>query len=216
MMDLKERFTNAITKNKLSHALLFVGENQVLKEQTAIDLASGLLCENKTVPFGCGHCVSCKQMSERRHPLVRFLEAPEIRVDQIRELINAPGNPSWILPSAHLMNKQASNALLKTLEEPRKDQFFILMAPNTRSLLPTLVSRCQRIFFKSEASTTHPALEIPENLLERLELSERLSKDKSDLGQTLIDWKELEAAEDLRKHVNAQLILDALLLSKKH
>ena len=150
MMDLKERFTNAISKNRLAHALLFLGNNQALKEQTALELASGLLCEHKIIPFGCGYCVSCRQILEKRHPRVRILLAdPEIRIDAIRDLITASGNPSWIIPEAHLMNRQASNALLKTLEEPRKNQIFILMAPNTRSLLPTLVSRCQRIIFKS-------------------------------------------------------------------
>lgn len=228
LMDLRERFTNAMSKNRLAHALLFLGDNQALKEQTALELASGLLCEHKTIPFGCGQCVSCRQVAQKRHPRVRFLLAdPEIRIDAIRELISAPGNPSWIIPEAHLMNKQASNALLKTLEEPRKDQFFILMAPNTRSLLPTLVSRCQRIIFKSA-----PALleefsvpSIPENLSERLELIERLSKDKSDLKGILVAWQKnassdfkralLNAQEDLKKHVNAQLILEALLLSKR-
>lgn len=227
-MDLKTRFTNAINKNRLAHALLFLGDNQVLKEQTALELASGLVCEHQSIPFGCGTCISCKQVLEKRHPRVRFLLAdPEIRIDQIRDLISTPGNPSWIIPQAHLMNKQASNALLKTLEEPRNNQIFILIAPNTRSLLPTLVSRCQRIIFKSEPQKTEhtSAPEIPEKLSERLELIERLSKDKSDLNRVLIAWANhaspnfraalLKSQEDLKKHVNAQLILEALLLSQK-
>jgi DNA polymerase-3 subunit delta' len=228
MIDLKTRFTNAIKKNRLAHALLFLGDNQVLKEQTALDLASGLLCESKIIPFGCEICVSCRQVSNKSHPRIRFLLAePEIRIDQIREMMSTPGNPSWIIPQAYLMNKQASNALLKTLEEPRNNQFFILMAPNTRSLLPTLVSRCQRIFFKSEPESTEAttAPKIPERLSDRLELIERLSKDKSDLNQVLLAWSHnapadfkavlLKAQEDLKKHVNAQLILESLLLSRK-
>ncbi|MEI6806047.1 MAG: hypothetical protein WCK49_06025 [Myxococcaceae bacterium] len=227
-MDLKERFTNAMSKNRLAHALLFLGDNPALKEQTALSLTSGLLCENKVIPFGCGSCISCKQVLENRHPRVRMLLGdPEIKIDAIRDLISAPGHPSWIIPKAHLMNKQASNALLKTLEEPRGNQFLILMAPNTRSLLPTLVSRCQRIIFKSSSISIDNFLapSIPENLSERLELIERLSKDKSDLNQILLAWQQnassefkqslLKAQEDLKKHVNAQLILEGLLLSKK-
>ncbi len=226
-MDLKKRFTNAMNKNRLAHALLFLGDNQAQKEQTALDLASGLLCENKIIPFGCGHCVSCRQISKQQHPSIRILRTEsEIRIDAIRDITSAPGNPSWVIPEAHLMNKQASNALLKTLEEPRNNQFFILIAPNTRSLLPTLVSRCQRIFFKSAPIQIEngSAPSIPENLSDRLELIERFSKDKSDLNQILIAWQHhassefknalLKAQEDLKKHVNAQLILEALLLSK--
>jgi DNA polymerase III gamma/tau subunit len=156
-----------------------------------------------------------------------LLADPEIKIDSIRDLISAPGHPSWIIPRAHLMNKQASNALLKTLEEPRNDQFFILMAPNARSLLPTLVSRCQRIIFKSAFTTLEDSgvPSIPEKLSECLELIERLSKDKSDLNQILVAWQKdastdfkqalLKAQEDLKKHVNTQLILESLLLSKK-
>lgn len=224
LMDLKKRFSNAILKNRLGHALLFLGGDQAYKGQMAISLSSGLLCENKIIPFGCGHCINCQQILEKRHPKIRFLDTPEIRVDQIRELISAPGNPSWILPQAYLMNKQASNALLKILEEPRKEQFFILIAPNTRSLLSTLVSRCQRIFFqekqqKSEQAITLPT--IPKHLIERFELIERLSKEKSDLNQIFTAWQQnaspkfkealLKAQNDLKKHVNPQLILECLL-----
>lgn len=224
LMDFRKRFTNAIVQNRLAHALLFLGDNLDLKEQTALNLTSGLVCENHVIPFGCGHCVSCRQVREKRNPHIRFLDS-EIRIDQIRELMSTPGNPSWIIGQAHLMTREASNALLKILEEPRKNQFFILMAPHTRSLLPTLVSRCQRIFFQSEKISLKPTpLQIPERLSKRLELIETLSKNKSDLNSILIAWQQnaslefkqalLKAEEDLKNHGNTQLILEALLLSK--
>ena len=214
-MDLKKRLVQAITRNRLGHALLFLGENQAEKERLAIALSSGLLCENKEIPFGCQTCPSCKQMAIKQHPRVSFLDAPEIRVDQIRELIRTPGNPSWILPHAQHMNPQASNALLKTLEEPREKQFFILISPNTRSLLATLVSRCQRIFLGSQTHENSPKINIPRSLLARLELAERLSKDKEKVATVLMDSKQLKARQDLEKHLNPQLILEAWLLSEK-
>ena len=78
------------------------------------------------------------------------------------------------------------------------------------------------VMFAPPSHTSIPA--IPENLSDRLELIERLSKNKSDLNQILLGWQSnasaefkaalLKAQEDLKKHVNAQLILEALLLSK--
>ncbi|MES2503332.1 MAG: hypothetical protein V4534_00465 [Myxococcota bacterium] len=229
MFELKARFTNAIHKNRLGTALLFLGENEDLKEQTALQLGAGLLCENKAIPYGCGECTSCKHVLEKRSPRLRFLEPEneqksEIKVDQIRDLISASGNPSWIIPKAHLLNKQASNALLKTLEEPRSGQFFILLAPDTRSLLPTLVSRCQRIFFGGSPANKLEAPEIPTSLFGRIELIDRLIKDKADLNSLFTAWSQdasaefkealFKAQENLKRHANAQLTLEALLLSK--
>lgn len=230
MIDLKTQFKNAIQDNRLGHALLFLGEDSQKKQKTALELAAGLFCEQKVAPFGCQECLSCKQVSEKRYPYLRFLEpeteeASEIKIGQIRDLKTTPGNPSWIIPHAELLNPQASNALLKTLEEPRGNQFFILIAPNTRSILATLVSRCQRIFFKGRSQVELPEpVEIPESHLERLALIEKLVKSKTDIKELLIGWhkdaswqfkeKLLQAEQDLKRHVNPQLILESLLLSK--
>jgi DNA polymerase III delta prime subunit len=190
-------------KNRLSHALLFVGDDRSEKERIAADLLS--------------------QMN------VRFVKlesenGADIKVDQIRDLTSGSPSLSWIIPQAELLNKQASNALLKTLEEPRGNQFFILIAPSTRSILPTLVSRCQRINIPSVSRELDSAQAptIPENCLERLELIENLVKSKSDLQPIFTVWnrgaslefkeKLFQALQDLDKHVSPQLILERLLL----
>lgn len=197
-------------QNRFSHALLLLGDDRVEKDRLAMELATKLL-------------------GERTQHYLRFLNcnlenASEIKVDQIRDLIETPGQPSWIIPRAELLNKQASNALLKTLEEPRGDQFFILIAPSTRSLLPTLVSRCQRIYVpaKNVSAPINNAPKIPENKLARLELIETLVKSKADLKSLFEQWsygasldlKErlFRAFGDLERHVNSQLILEQLLL----
>lgn len=124
------------------------------------------------------------------------------------------------------MNRQASNALLKTLEEPRSNQTIILIAPSTSSLLSTIVSRCQRILFPDarDSKNNDPQVEIPNNLQARLELIEQLSKDKLELDRILTAWQKtaspdfsealLKAQQDLKHHLNPQLILESLLLSR--
>ena len=82
---------------------------------------------------------------------------PQIRIEQIREIAQFVSRPPLeasrlvvVIEEAHTMAESAANALLKTLEEPGKATI-ILIAPDTNSLLPTLVSRCQQIKFKSLA-----------------------------------------------------------------
>ncbi len=202
-MQLCHQFEIAMKKNRLSHALLFVGDDQTEKERLAVELLSKM-----NVRF-------VKLESEN---------GSELKVDQIRDLISGSPSLSWIIPQAELLNKQASNALLKTLEEPRGNQFFILIAPSTRSILPTLVSRCQRINVPSVSRQldAEKAPEIPESRLERLELIESLVKSKTDLEPIFQAWNQnaslefkeklFKAVQDLGRHVNAQLILESLLL----
>ncbi len=202
-MQLCHQFENAMKKNRLSHALLFVGDDRAEKERVAADLLSKM-----NVRF-------VKLESENNS---------DIKVDQIRDLISGSPSLSWIIPQAELLNKQASNALLKTLEEPRGNQFFILIAPSIRSILPTLVSRCQRINIPSVSRELDlsEAPSIPGNRLERLELIETLVKSKAELQPIFSVWnrgaslefkeKLFQALQDLDRHVNPQIILESLLL----
>ena len=231
--------SHGMQNNRLGHALLFLGEDSALKEHTAYRLAAGLLCENKTspqaIPFGCGECSSCKQVLARRHWQVHVVLSPaeqqarelsdpgtsvslsnEIGVDAIRKLSHEQhmqgeeNTPRiWIFAQGNLLTKAAANSFLKTLEEPGPNQFFIFLAPSLKTLLPTIASRCQRLFFPS-ASSISISNEIKEQLLgltqkdtyQRLLCIEQLSKNKDKVPATLKQIQ-LSLMEDLRLDLNS-------------
>lgn len=163
-----QHLTNAIAKLHLAHALLFVSEHKGTLLLRAKELAAMLLCKRSLgadlVYGGCKTCNACQRVWQSQHPNVHVLNSSEeladgdkreseIKVDQIRELNAAhrlkgyeDGAQVFILENAHLLTKQAANALLKTLEEPYPDRYFVLLAPSLFSVMPTIASRCQRLF----------------------------------------------------------------------
>ena len=149
-----ELLKKILTGPKRPHALLFVGREGIGKKRVAILCGAMFLCEKKE---GCLSCRHCKRVLEGVHPDFR-LEAPKgkraILIDQIRELkewafmapMEGRGKVA-VVDDAHLMNQQAANAFLKTLEEPPENTLFILITSEPSMLLPTIVSRCQTIRF---------------------------------------------------------------------
>ncbi len=213
---------NAVRHNRLANVLLFVGEDSAAKETAVVDLASGLLCESKrpfTIP-GCGACPCCVRIQHFTHPNIVWLmsdaerrrrastdaqdktsASDEIRIDQIRELKRdqrlqafEPGPSFYAVVDADRLTTQASNALLKTLEEPGLNQFLVLLAKTTSAVLPTILSRCQRLLFPSEAHLAQHDDDIIVRLLEKIEQSsvaqrvnliEDFAANREDLKQAL-------------------------------
>lgn len=117
----------------------------------------------------CGKCESCRLMAAGNHPdfhvvyrqLIRLQKedskARELSADVIRDYLIAPANlraslnhgKVFVVEEAELMNAAAQNTLLKTLEEPPKDTYIILLTDQPGALLPTIRSRCQMIRFGS-------------------------------------------------------------------
>lgn len=147
---------NSLERNRLSHAYLFTGPKGVGKETTAQALLFHVLClENVLNP--CGNCLGCKKLIKSVHPDVYKItpEKKEITIHQIREINNflkyrpLEGKFKLILiKNAEKMNLEASNALLKSLEEPPPYAIFILITENSTQLLPTIVSRSQIVRFR--------------------------------------------------------------------
>lgn len=153
------QLTEAIEKNRLPHAMLFVGPESIGKRKVALVLAQRLLCENPPVHSfqGCGVCPSCVRVAKNQSENLKLIE-PEglnIKIDQTRDVIqflslaNFDRNRVVIIDQAHVMNPQASNALLKILEEPSSNVYFILIAPEADSVLPTIRSRSHTIRFSA-------------------------------------------------------------------
>ncbi len=135
-----------------AHAYLFAGPVGVGKSDAAIEFAAGLICADN----GCGDCDACRRVRAGIHPDVETI-APEgtfILLDQVRavneDIVLRPFEATvrvYIVLGAETMNKEAANAVLKTLEEPPPHAHFILVSSYPEQLLPTIVSRCQRVPF---------------------------------------------------------------------
>ena len=153
----------ALKSGRLHHAFLFAGPDGVGKSLTAFKLAEALLCEAPAEGEGCGTCRACRRVPERQHPDFHVLERgqkpdgrPEasIRIDQVRALQHDLGFKSYeagrrvvLILEAERMNPATANALLKTLEEPGPETHFVLVSAAPHLLLPTILSRCQRVRF---------------------------------------------------------------------
>ncbi len=143
-----------IENNRCASTYLFSGLEGIGKRLVARAFAAALNCEEYTGD-ACGRCPSCTLIASGTHPNLLLVE-PEggtLKVDLIRELkrlINYRidrGRRVVIIEGAHLMVRATSNILLKTLEEPPPDTVMILISSRPDSLLPTILSRCQRINF---------------------------------------------------------------------
>jgi DNA polymerase-3 subunit delta' len=136
--------------------LLFTGEEGVGKESAALAFVSALLCRAAGADGACGSCPDCRLLASGGHPnLLRIVpETPFLRIDEIRALKEELSLKAFsdrpraaILVPADRMTPQAANALLKTLEEPPPGTHLLLVAHRVSHIMPTIVSRCQRVPF---------------------------------------------------------------------
>ena len=149
---------NGILNKRISHAYLFEGPKGTHKLATALLFAQRLLCEHPLEDNEpCGVCDNCKRVEHLTHPNLFIVKADgeQIKKDQIKNLIQEfsrlsieKGPRIYIIDEAERMNQEASNTLLKQMEEPLEDIYAILLTSNSNSLLKTIVSRSQLIHFK--------------------------------------------------------------------
>jgi DNA polymerase-3 subunit delta' len=156
-----------------AHALLLHGRAGIGKYDFALEFSQALLCAHQDdLGYACGTCSSCNWFKEGSHPDFRLLspeqelEADEegtiakktrkktqISVAQIRDLSDflclsshrSDGSRIVLIHPSEALNLASANALLKMLEEPAEGVVFILVAHQLQRLLPTIISRCQRI-----------------------------------------------------------------------
>ena len=187
--------TAFVRKDRLPHALIFTGVDGVGKRSAAMALALSLNCEAlqvqgdvsgkgpghkpaEVLPTACRDCRPCRWILAGNHPDVIRVDpvGKLIRIDQIRRLLDSLSKKPYgrgrrivLIADAHGMNPEAGNALLKMLEEPPANTILILTTNQTSDLLPTIVSRCQRIRFRPLPSDTIRSLLITQEGLARQE-----------------------------------------------
>ncbi|MFP4661623.1 MAG: DNA polymerase III subunit delta' [Halanaerobiales bacterium] len=170
-----------LDSGRIHHAYLFTGKEGVGKERTALEFTKAVLCEEEGVE-ACDKCLACRKIEHSNHPDVRIIDIDEdannIKIDQVRELQKdmsyKPYDSSrkvYIITEADRMTPEAANSLLKTLEEPPEYGILILLARELDKLLPTVISRCQRIQFHT----------IKDNIIEEELQNSGYSEEKSRL-----------------------------------
>src|SRR5271155_3025538 len=148
---------NAINSNRVAHAYIFSGVRGVGKTTSARILAKALNCVKGPTAEPDGTCDSCREISAGASLGVLEIDAASNRgIDQIRELREmvryAPASSRYkvvILDEAHQLTDEASNALLKTLEEPPERVVFILATTRAEDLVETIKSRAQLFQFRA-------------------------------------------------------------------
>lgn len=154
-----KKLRTMLRDGRLPHALLFSGLRGVGKKKVARVLAAALLCGKAASP--CGDCPSCRAFFKGTHP--DYIEcAPEsrsksariIRIDTVREMEKKTARKPLLsarfvvlIDEADTMNEAAANSLLKILEEPPGEIFFLLVTAKRAGLLPTIRSRVRDMYF---------------------------------------------------------------------
>jgi len=152
-LNLLRRYLSA---EAVPQGLLFTGEEGIGKEKTARAFAAALICRSPGEDGACGVCPDCRLLSSASHPNFRALspESDFLKISEIRALQEELALKAFsdrpraaILCPADRMTPQAANALLKTLEEPPPGAHLILVAHRIAGMMPTIVSRCQKVPF---------------------------------------------------------------------
>src|SRR5580692_3186793 len=148
---------NAIETGRVAHAYIFSGARGVGKTTTARILAKALNCVHGPTPEPCNDCDSCREIATGNSLDVLEIDAASNRgIDQVRELRDmvryAPAGGRYkviLLDEAHMLTSEASNALLKTLEEPPDKVVFIMATTQPEDLVDTIRSRSQHFHFRA-------------------------------------------------------------------
>lgn len=166
--------TNAVNKNTYSHAYLFETNGNEEALDIAISFAKTLLCPNNyTNNNQCVNCTQCQKIDKNIFSDIKIIEPDGmwIKKEQLDELQKEFSKKSvesnkkiYIINNAELLNVQASNSILKFLEEPEENIIAILVTKNIYQLLTTIVSRCQIISLKKNKEKETIDEEVKEKL----------------------------------------------------
>ena len=199
--------SRSLEREMLSHAYMFVGPSRVGKTTLAMNLAQGANCLNEPAARPCGECGQCVRIAQGLHPDVQIIDREpnasgtrtrrDIGIDQVREAQRAAvlkpyegRNRVFIFQEASALTSEASNALLKLLEEPPESVLLILLTSDREAIPDTILSRCQQIDFR-----TLPIETIARHLEETQSVPRERATELARLSGGKIGWA-IEAAQD--------------------
>jgi len=181
----------SLKTNTLAHAYLIIGPRHVGKRTLAINLAQALNCDSPEPP--CGQCRSCQRILEGKHADVVPIgldSRTEIGIDDIRGLQRLANLPPYegkckvfIIDGAEYLSTEAANSLLKILEEPPQKVVWLLLSAEENRLLPTIISRCQRLELKPM-----PSERVQETLINSYNVAANKAKLLSQLCHGCFGW----------------------------
>ncbi len=175
---LKRGLARLVVSKRIGGTYLFYGPPGCEQESLALGFAYAILCERNDGDF-CGVCRTCRRAGKMSHPDLFILDPDKAfySIDRLRTVrtvaLSTPMEADWkifILRQADRMQDPAANSLLKTLEEPYDHSLFILVTERISGMLPTIVSRCQRIRVAPLA---------PEELAKRLIYDKKISEQEA-------------------------------------
>lgn len=240
-----ELLSRAMTLERIAPAYLFVGAAGIGKGLAARCFAE-LVLARESLTYTQAQQGLQQRIQQRNHPDLLWVEptynhqgrlvsateaaelgikrrtAPEIRLEQIREIGRFLSRPPLeasrsliVLEAAESMGESAANGLLKTLEEPGRATL-ILLAPSPESLLPTLVSRCQRIAFHRLDPATMAQVLTQIGQTEVLQHPEILALAQGSPGEAIAQWRYLQAmpVELLQRLTEPNLLRGVLELAR--
>jgi DNA polymerase-3 subunit delta' len=202
----------ALDAGRPAHGYLIVGSVRGCGMDFAIRIIRTLFCTAEEKP--CGICESCRRVAERTEPDVHWIfpemKSRVISADQMREKLLAEISQTsfvggWkvgVLVGADRLNDSSANAFLKTLEEPPERTLFLLLTDAPQQLLPTIISRCQRIDLDAFRELSEPWLGTLVSTLsssyyktpiERLVMSSQLTKLLEEMKEKAEVWVREEA-----------------------
>ncbi len=146
----------SILQGRVSHSYLFCGPRGCGKTTTARIIAKAVNCLDIQDGDPCNSCAICQSINDGHFMDIIELDAASNRgIDEIRDIrdkVNFATSQGkrkvYIIDEAHMQTKEASNAFLKTLEEPPPHVIFVLCTTEAHRILPTIISRCQRLDFR--------------------------------------------------------------------
>ncbi len=211
---VKKILSKALKQKKLSNSLLFAGPEGIGKKETALVVAKALNCLKKSAD-ACEECTHCRAINNGNFPDVMVLSPAKevLRIDQMRLLKEtAYLKPMiglkrvFIVEEAEKMNEEASNSLLKVLEEPPAFSQMILVTSNPFRIIQTIKSRCQLFMFSPIAKDEiKKALALKGYGEEKARILSLLVN--GNLKQALtLEWEEVRALREQAWHLFLALL----------
>ncbi len=207
--------TKSLKKDKVSSSYIFVGSEGTGKKFAAIEFTKVINCSNLNKNLeACDNCHSCNEINKQCCPDLKIVESTKgsIKIEQIRKIRKEielkpfrSKKKVYIIDQAEKMTLEASNCLLKTIEEPPYYAIIILICSKIDPILPTIVSRCQIVNF----GLVNP-LKIKEILLNKIN---NLEKDKAEIISKLAQGsigKAFKLIADKEYFIRREEVLDYL------